>query len=140
MRKYENYAAALEVLSGASGQDLENEFIRSGVIDKFSLQFELGWKLLKRLLAHEGVAVAATGSPREIVKAASRYYGFIDEETWLAMLRDRNNSAHIYDGEAAAALVRTIIDRYIPEFTRLREGLVSRYGALLDVPDNEFDS
>lgn len=40
----------------------------------------------------------------------------------------------------AAALVRTIIDRYIPEFTRLREGLVSRYGALLDVPDNEFDS
>lgn len=47
MRKYENCAAALQVLSKASEQDLENEFVRSGVIDKFSLQFELGRKLLK---------------------------------------------------------------------------------------------
>ena len=54
MRKYENYASALKALSTASSQDLENEFVQSGIIDKFAVQFELGWKLLKRLLAYEG--------------------------------------------------------------------------------------
>lgn len=54
MRKFENYSSALDVLSRAPQQDLENEFVQSGVLDKFSLQFELGWKLLKALLAYEG--------------------------------------------------------------------------------------
>ncbi len=135
MRKYENYAAALDVLDRASEQDLTNEFVQSGVIDKFSLQFELGWKLLKRLLAYEGEAVAATGSPRDILKAASALYDFMDEATWLSMLRDRNNTAHVYDSEAASALVATTLERYIPEFQRLRAGLLARYGSLLTEPD-----
>ena len=37
----------------APDQDLENEFVQGGVIDKLSLQFELGWKLLKALHAYE---------------------------------------------------------------------------------------
>ena len=135
MRKFENYAASLDVLSRASEQDLDNEFVQSGIIDKFSLQFELVWKLLKHLLAYEGEAIAATGSPREILKASSAYFDFMDEETWLAMLRDRNNAAHTYDGDAAAALVDRIILDYVPEYERLRSGLLGRYGSLLTEPD-----
>ena len=128
MRKYENYASALAVLERAGEQDLSNEFVQGGIIDKFSMQFELGWKLLKRLLAYEGEPIAASGSPRDILKAAFAVYSFIDEELWLAMLRERNNTAHVYDGAAAARLVDLIISDYIPEFQRLRDGLVARYG------------
>lgn len=135
MRRYENYAAALDVLGQAPEQDLTSEFVQSGIIDKFSLQFELGWKLLKRLLAYEGEAAAATGSPRDILKAATALYDFMDEGTWLSMLRDRNNTAHAYDGDAAAPLVATVLERYLPEFERLREGLLARYGSLLTEPD-----
>lgn len=135
MRKYENFASALSVLERASEQDLENEFVQSGVIDKFSLQFELGWKLLKRLLAYEGEAVAATGSPRDIIKASAALYDFMDEETWLAMLRDRNNTAHVYDAEAATALVNAVINRYVPAFQQLRAGLLARYNTMLTAPD-----
>lgn len=71
MKNNENYVSALNTLSTASEQDLGNEFVQSGVIDKFSLQFELGWKLLKDLLAYEGDRSAATGSPRDIIIAAS---------------------------------------------------------------------
>lgn len=71
MKRYENYVSVLNTFSTASEQDLENEFVQSGVIDKFSLQFELGWKLLKDLLAYEGDRSAATGSPRDIIIAAS---------------------------------------------------------------------
>lgn len=134
MRKYENFASALKTLSTASSQDLENEFVQSGVIDKFSLQFEHGWKLLKELISYEGDRTAATGSHRDIIKTESSYYDFMDEETWLAMLRDRNNTARVYDENAAKQLVTTVIEHNIPEFVRLNDGLLSRYGDLLATP------
>ena len=112
MKKFDNYKSNLAVLSHAGEQDLSNEFIIGGIIDKFSLQFELGWKVLKELLRYEGVAIAATGSPREILKAAYRFYPCMDESIWLGMLAQRNNMAHMYDGTAAVELAGT----YILEF------------------------
>lgn len=137
MKRYESYVFALATLEGAPAQDLSNEFVLGGVIDKFRLQFELGWKLLKRLLAYEGEPVAASGSPRDILKAANQYYDFLDEDAWLSMLRARNTSTHIYDGDAARLLAHEILARYIPAFQALREGVDARYGELLLRPDNE---
>lgn len=131
MKKYENYASALRTLEQAPHQDLDNEFVQSGIVDKFALQFELGWKLLKALLAYEGDPVSASGSPRDVLKTAHKYYDFMDEEYWLRMLHDRNDSAQVYDGEHMKRLVATIIDDYIPEFRRVRDGLVHRYGDML---------
>ena len=56
MKKFENFSSNLEVLKKADKEDLTNEFIISGIIDKFSLQFELSWKVLKELLRYEGKA------------------------------------------------------------------------------------
>lgn len=131
MKKFDNYSSALETLKQAKDQDLENEFVQGGVISKFSLQFELGWKLMKELLKYEGDKTAATGSPREIIKAAYAYYDWMDEEIWLQMLRDRNDTAHIYDAALAEQLVATIIDRYIPEFERMGSNVAARYADIL---------
>ena len=60
MRKYDNFCSNLAVLSQASEQDLNNEFIIGGIIDKFFVQFELGWKVLKELLKYEGSSVSAS--------------------------------------------------------------------------------
>ncbi len=135
MKKYENYASALETLATAPEQDLTNEFVQSGVIDKFSLQFELGWKLLKALLAYEGDALSATGSPRDIIRGAYALYDFIDEATWLSMLRDRNTIMHLYDESKELELINTIIKRYIPAFQQLKDGLDARYGEMLLAQD-----
>ncbi len=128
MKKLENYVSHLRVLQQANQEDLDNEFIISGIIDKFSIQIELGWKLLKQLLAYEGSAASATGSPRGIIKEAYAVYPFFDGELWLAMLRDRNSMAYIYDGEAAKALVKRILEEYIPQFVRLENELKQQYG------------
>ena len=104
MKKFDNYRKNLDVLRRSDQQDLNNEFIISGIIDKFSIQFELGWKVLKELLTYEGIDAAKTGSPREIIKQAYQYYPCIEEDVWLDMLSQRNNMAHIYDGNAAKAL------------------------------------
>ena len=127
MKKYDNYVANLNVLEGAADQDLSNEFVASGIISKFSLQFELAWKLLKETLAYEGVAEAASGSPRQIAKAAFAAYDFLDEDVWLDMLRARSAITHTYDGET----VRLIIEEYTPAFIELRQGLEGLYGDTL---------
>lgn len=127
MKKFENFISHLRVLERAEQEDLNNEFIISGIIDKFSIQFELGWKVLKDYLKYEGNDVAQTGSPREILKEAFTVYHFMDEETWISMLKSRNNMAHIYDAQEARNLVSKIISEYIPEFQKMETGLRKRY-------------
>lgn len=128
MKKFDNYVSNLSVLSGAENENLENEFVISGIIDKFFIQFELGWKVLKELLRYEGVNVANTGSPREIIKAAYAVYDCLDEEIWLSMLRARNDMTHIYDGSAAKNMVEQILKKYIPEFYKLQQTIEDKYG------------
>ena len=131
LKKYVNFASALDTLRRSDRQDLKNEFVQVGIIVKFSLQLELSCKLMKALLAYEGDRTAATGSPREIIKAAYQYFDWMDEETWLQMLRERNDTAHIYDSELVERLVSSIIERYIPEFELLNNKLLERYGSML---------
>lgn len=54
MKRFEQFQRHLETLKRAYQEDLENEFIISGVIDKYFIQFQLGWKILKQLLQYEG--------------------------------------------------------------------------------------
>lgn len=131
MKKFDNFISNLEILQKAENEDLKNEFIISGIIDKFFIQFELSWKVLKELLRYEGKSVANSGSPREILKAAYEVYDFIDEDVWLDMLKARNDMTHIYDGDAAKRLVNNILYTYIPEFLKLRENIAEQYKEVL---------
>ena len=132
MKKFDNYKSNLSVLVHADSQDTSNEFIIGGIIDKFFIQFELSWKVLKELLAYEGIAAAQSGSPREIIKEAYKCYPFIDEKIWLSMLSERNNLAHIYDQKAAKRLVQRIIGEYISAFVELEKNISEKYPDLLD--------
>lgn len=127
MKKFDQYSRHLQVLCRAEQEDITNEFIISGIIDKFYIQFELGWKVLKELLRYEGANQAATGSPREIIKTAYAYFDFIEESIWLEMLRDRNDTTHIYNEEAAQQLVKKILHRYIGVFVTLEQHIRERY-------------
>ena len=128
MKKFDQYVRYLQVLCRAEQEDVTNEFIVSGIIDKFYIQFELGWKVLKELLRYEGANQAATGSPREIIKTAYVYFDFMEESIWLEMLRDRNDTTHIYNEEAAQQLVERILHQYIGVFVSLEQQIRARYG------------
>lgn len=73
MKKFKNYLANLAVLQKAGDEDLSNEFILSGIIDKFYIQFELSWKVLKELLKYEGRAEAQSDSPAKSSKLLLRH-------------------------------------------------------------------
>jgi len=132
MKKFDTFCSNLDVLSHANEQDLSNEFIQSGIIDKFALQFELSWILLKALLQYEGDPLGNAGSPREILKGAYRCYDFIDQDLWLDMLHDRNVIEHTYDAEELDRVLGRVLNDYIPSFFALRDAIRIRYGAELD--------
>ena len=131
-KKFDNFISNLNVLEKAENEDLNSEFILSGIIVKFFLQFELSWKVLKELLRYEGKSAANSGSPREILKAAYSVYDFIDEDIWLEMLKSRNDMTHIYDGETAKRLVDMILRKYIPAFEIMRKKIQEKYKDILD--------
>lgn len=132
MKKFDDFSSNLDVLLRADKEDLDNEFIVSGIVNKFLLQFELGLEVFKELLRYEGKTIAATGSPRAIIKAAFSVYDFLDETVWLSMLKSRNDMTHIYNGEAAKRLAQTILKEYIPAFRYMREELLKYYAGNLD--------
>lgn len=123
MKKIDNFVRCLAVLSEADYIEAENDPIyRAGVIGQFNLTFELGWKAVKAVLQENGVAGAETGSARDILKLAAKT-GIIEDQTlWLLMLKDRNHTIHIYEGEEDLdRFLIAIRDSYTPAFQRLEE-------------------
>ena len=131
MKRFERFKSNLKVLITAEKEDLSNEFIIGGIIDKFFVQFELGWKVLKELVSYEGQAISATCSPKMILKTAYTIFDFIDEDIWLGMLRNKNDLTHIYDELAAKRLVGIILKDYIPAFVKMQKGIEEYYGSEL---------
>ena len=128
VKKFENFDKSLSVLLAAE-KNISDEIYRMGVIGQFNLTFELSWKALREVLLIHGVNKASTGSPREILKAGYEFNFISDEETWLDMLKRRNQSIHIYEEKLAVELVNLIFEKYIAAFVNLRDELWQRLPA-----------
>ncbi len=74
-------------------KEAKDELDRDGVIQRFEFTFELLWKTLKLFLDGEGII---TKSPKEALKETFRYGLIKDENLFLDMLEDRNQTSHIY--------------------------------------------
>ncbi len=124
MKKLDNFMNCLEILSNADFDFAnEDEIYRTGIIGQFNLTFELAWKALQAVLRVHGVEEAATGSPRELLQLGYKI-GFLDDAAvWLAMLRIRNHSIHIYDEERIDETLLLIRDSFLPAFRKLSETL-----------------
>ena len=124
MKKLDNFANCLNVLKGADfGLADNNEIYRTGVIGQFNLTFELAWKALQAVLRVHGAEGAETGSPREILQLGYKL-GFVDDPAvWLLMLKKRNQTAHIYDGDGIDEMILLIRDSFIPAFVALERTL-----------------
>lgn len=127
MKKYAAFASSLKVLEQADPKEAaDNEIYRMGIIGQFNLTFELSWKALKDVLSLHGMTEAATGSPREILKAAYALGWLKQESVWLDMLKNRNIAIHVYDEERARNVTDLIFAEYLQPLQELREELEQR--------------
>lgn len=139
MRKFRQYASNLRALerSGAvlarhaQPDDLDREYIVSGVVSKYSIQFELAWKTLQSVLAEQaGLASDRLYGPRPVIKEAfAAYPERFDGELWIEMLDMRNTVIHLYDAGRVEQLAARVAERYVPAFQALEAMLLELYGA-----------
>ena len=122
LQRFDNFRRALLVLERgvqlAQAREL-SELEQQGLIQGFEFTHELAWNLLKDYLTHQGIA-GVVGS-RDATRLAFQNGLIADGETWMEMIRSRNQSSHTYNLEQAQVIAREVIDRFYPAFCVLKE-------------------
>ena len=85
------------MIDDAIFNDIEQDTIKSGQIQKFEVCVELFWKTIKKFL-HEIHGVEAV-SPKMVMKQLYRtkYVNEKNYETLIEMVNDRNRLSHVYN-------------------------------------------
>lgn len=122
-RSFENLESALNRLEEALNENQENSLIVDGTILRFKLTIDVYWKTLKRLLAREGIEAK---TPRETLKEAYQVGWLQNEQAWLQMLKDRNETSHAFDEEMARKILQNIV-HYFPDMKNTFQKLKQQY-------------
>lgn len=110
-------------LEEALEEDELNSLYIDGTIQRFEFTIELYWKTLKRLLEVEGIE---TKTPREALKHAYAVDWLQDEQLWLQMLPDRNETSYVYNEEKAKQIYKNIVG-YFPEMENTFKILLGKH-------------
>ena len=102
-----------------------SELEQQGLIQGFEFTHELAWNLLKDDLQFQGIQTIM-GS-RDATRLAFQAGLINDGDTWMAMIRARNQSSHTYNLEQAQAMAGDVIDLFASAFCVMRD----QFAALL---------
>ena len=126
-RRFVSFTKSLDALAEARERDLSDSFVLSGTSAKFSITFDLAWKVMKDILVKQlGILDFAIGSPRDTLQQAFTNR-IIDDDKWMQMLRIRNQLAHDYDGSLAVKEFEVIVNEYIPLFEQFKNNAQKYY-------------
>ena len=112
-RRFQSFCNSLDALAEAKQRDLSDSFVLSGTSAKFSITFDLSWKVMKDILVqYYAITGFVTGSPREVLREAYKA-NLISDDAWMQMLKVRNELAYDYDCEIVKEHCHTIAEKYI---------------------------
>ncbi|MDQ3623027.1 MAG: nucleotidyltransferase substrate binding protein [Verrucomicrobiota bacterium] len=116
-QRLQSFRKAFGQLSKAAALAKERELSeleRQGVIQAFEFTHELAWNTLKDFLESRG-APQLYGSKDATREAFAK--GLIENgETWMEMIKNRNQTSHTHNEEIADEIVRAITSNYVAEF------------------------
>jgi len=116
-----DYQNALARLQEAAREDLsKGSIVIDGTIQRFEFTVELAWKLLKNILAFQGIEAA---TPRAAIKEAFKAGIIKDGQGWIDMLEDRNQTSHLYDEDKAKTIFQKIITDHLIGLKNLNDYL-----------------
>ena len=121
IKRYRSFCNSLDSLAEAKERDMSDSFVLSGTSAKFSITFDLAWKVMKDILVqHYAISGFVAGSPREVLREAFKAE-MISGDVWMEMLKIRNQLAHDYDREIVKKYCVKITDVYIDKFYEFRK-------------------
>lgn len=108
-----NVRNALKELSTYLAEPVKTSRDRAGVIQAFEFSYETIWKLLQKMAESDGLSV---NSPREAFSFAFQK-GLVSNQTiWLAMIKHRNLTSHVYREDVAEDVFQAIATSYAKEW------------------------
>lgn len=110
---YFNARRALTQLEAFVQQSRHTAMDRAAVIQAFEFTFETFWKAFKKIVEAQGQAAPF---PRTAIAGAFQLGVIVDEDTWLNMIRDRNQTSHVYNEEVSQAIYTNITSHYLQAF------------------------
>lgn len=120
-RRFESFQNSLDALAEARTRDMSDSFVLSGTSAKFSITFDLAWKVMKdMLLQYYMMGDFIAGSPREVLRKAFEAQ-LITDDIWLEMLKVRNRLSQDYDGIIVKEYCEKIIEEYVNRMYELEE-------------------
>ena len=116
MKRFESFRRSLDTLNEARERDLSDSFVLSGTSAKFSITFDLSWKVMKDILVQQyAITDFVAGSPREVLRRSFQAE-LIADDVWMEMLSVRNRLIHDYDGDIIKQYCDKIVAVYIDIF------------------------
>lgn len=120
-RRFLSFCKSLDALAEARERDLSDSFVLSGTSAKFSITFDLAWKVMKDILIqYYAITGFVSGSPREVLRESFQA-NLISDDAWMMMLKVRNDLAHDYDCEIVKEYCKTIVGTYINLFYTFKD-------------------
>ncbi len=115
LQRLSNYRRALAQLKKFIDHGDLNELEQQGLIKAFEFTHELAWNVMKDYFHYQGNS-NISGS-RDATREAFQYNLLSDGETWMGMIKSRNQSAHTYNKETADEIADLILKHYFALFT-----------------------
>ena len=82
-RRFQSFCNSLDALAEARERDLTDSFVLSGTSAKFSITFDLAWKVMKDILVqYYAITGFVAGSPREVLREAFKA-NLISDDAWM---------------------------------------------------------
>jgi len=127
-QRFQNFEKALSLLEDAvkiSESRKLNDLEEQGLIQRFEFTHELAWNVIKDYFEYQG-NTAITGSRDATREAFNK--GLIEEgETWMEMIKSRNQSTHSYNDKIAKELKQRILNDYFRLFIAFKDKMYTFY-------------
>jgi nucleotidyltransferase substrate binding protein (TIGR01987 family) len=122
-QRLSSYLRALSQLKEFIDQGALNKLERQGLIQAFEFTHELAWNVMKDYFDYQGDS-GINGS-RDATREAFQVNLISDGETWMNMIKSRNQSLHTYNQQTADEIADLILQKYFALFqefaTRMTE-------------------
>lgn len=126
IQRLSNFNKALSQLTKAIALSEERpltDLEEQGMIQAFEYTHELAWKTIKDFLEEKGNA-KIYGS-KDATREAFQVELIVDGETWMQMIKSRNDTSHTYNEETADEIASDIKEKYFDLFIAFSEKMKS---------------
>lgn len=131
-QRFSNYTKAVDKLSQSIKyiqenfnaetsveNDILDEMIKEGIIQRFEYTHELAWNVMKDYAEYQGNS--NIGGSRDASREAFQLKLITNGHLWMDMITSRNKTSHTYNEETANEIYNKILKEYYPAFIEFKD-------------------